>query len=75
MPSSRLDKSTTLESIDKKLNQKLDKILSLLEHSDYKLVTSDILHFRDTNSEFNSLILPKIKSLDLSHQEHHEDKK
>ena len=75
MPSSRLDKSTTLESIDKKLNQKLDKILSLLERSDYKLVTSDILHFRDTNSEFNSLILPKIKSLDLSHQEHHEDKK
>lgn len=75
MPSSRLDKSTTLESIDKKLNQKLDKILSLLERSDYKLVTSDILHFRDTNPEFNSLILPKIKSLDLSHQEHHEDKK
>ena len=34
MPSSRLDKSTTLESIDKKLNQKLDKILSLLERSD-----------------------------------------
>lgn len=75
MPSSRLDKTTTLESIDKKLNHKLDKILSLLERSDYKLVTSDVLHFRDTNSEFNSLILPKIKSLDLSHQEHHEDKK
>ena len=37
MPISRLDKATTLESIDKKLNQKLDKILSLLERSDYNL--------------------------------------
>ena len=72
MPISRLDKATTLESIDKKLNQKLDKILSLLERSDYNLITSNTLRFRD--SEENGLILSSIKGLDLLHQEHHEDK-
>lgn len=75
MPISRLDKTTTLESIDKKLNQKLDKILSLLERSDRNLITSDTLRFRDSGYKENGYILSSIKDLDLSHQEHHEDKK
>lgn len=74
MPISRLDKTTTLESIDKKLNQKLDKILSLLERSDYNLITSNTLRFRDSDYKENGLILSSIKGLDLLHQEHHEDK-
>ena len=74
MPISRLDKATTLESIDKKLNQKLDKILSLLERSDYNLITSNTLRFRDSDYKENGLILSSIKGLDLLHQEHHEDK-
>ena len=73
MTNSRLDKATTLESIDKKLNQKLDKILSLLERSDYNLITSNTLRFRDSDSKENGLILSSIKGLDLLHQEHHED--
>ena len=75
MPNSRLDKTTTLESIDKKLNQKLDKILSLLERSDHNLITSDILRFRDSDYKENGFILSSINNLDPSHQEHHEDKK
>lgn len=74
MPISRLDKATTLESIDKKLNQKLDKILSLLERSDHNLITSNTLRFRDSDYKENSLILSSIKVLDPLHQEHHEDK-
>ena len=74
MPISRLDKTTTLESIDKKLNQKLDKILSLLERSDRNLITSDTLRFRDSGYKENGYILSSIKDLDPSHQEHHEDK-
>lgn len=75
MPISRLNKTTTLESIDKKLNQKLDKILSLLERSDRNLITSDALRFRDSGYKTNGYILSSIKDLDLSHQERHEDKK
>ena len=74
MPLSRLDKTTTLESIDKKLNQKLDKILSLLERSDRNLITSDTLRFRDSGYKENGYILSSIKDLDPSHQEHHEEK-
>lgn len=74
MPISRLDKTTTLESIDKKLNQKLDKILSLLERSDRNLITSDTLRFRDSGYKENGYILSSIKDLDPSHQEHHEEK-
>lgn len=74
MPISRLDKTTTLESIDKKLNQKLDKILSLLERSDRNLITSDTLRFRDSGYKKNGYILSSIKDLDPSHQEHHEEK-
>lgn len=74
MPISRLDKTTTLESIDKKLNQKLDKILSLLERSDRNLITSDTLRFRDSGYNENGYILSSIKDLDPSHQEHHEEK-
>ena len=74
MPISRLDKATTLESIDKKLNQKLDKILSLLERSDYNLITSNTLRFRDSGYKENGYILSSIKDLDPSHQEHHEEK-
>ena len=74
MPISRLDKATTLESIDKKLNQKLDKILSFLERSDYNLITSDTLRFRDSGYKENGYILSSIKDLDPSHQEHHEEK-
>lgn len=74
MPISRLDKTTTLESIDKKLNQKLDKILSLLERSDRNLITSDTLRFRDSGYKENGYILSSVKDLDPSHQEHHEEK-
>ena len=74
MPISRLDKTTTLESIDKKLNQKLDKILSLLERSDRNLITSDTLRIRDSGYKENGYILSSIKDLDPSHQEHHEEK-
>lgn len=74
MPISHLDKTTTLESIDKKLNQKLDKILSLLERSDRNLITSDTLRFRDSGYKENGYILSSIKDLDPSHQEHHEEK-
>ena len=74
MPISRLDKTTTLESIDKKLNQKLDKILSLLERSDRNLITSDTLRFRDSGYKENGYILSSVKDLDPPHQEHHEDK-
>lgn len=75
MPSSRLDKTTTLESIDKKLNHKLDKILSLLERSDHNLITSNTLRFLNSDYKENGLILSSIKGLDPLHQEHHEDKK
>lgn len=75
MPISHLDKATTLESIDKKLNQKLDKILSLLERSDHNLITSNTLRFLNSDYKENGLILSSIKSLDPLHQEHHEDKK
>ena len=74
MPISRLDKTTTLESIDKKLNQKLDKILSLLERSDRNLITSDTLRFRDSGYKENGYILSSVKDLDPPHQEHHEEK-
>lgn len=75
MPSSRLDKTTTLESIDKKLNHKLDKILSLLERSDHNLITSNTLRFQNSDYKENGLILSSIKGLDPLHKEHHEDKK
>ena len=74
MPISRLDKATTLESIDKKLNQKLDKILSLLERSDHNLITSNTLRLRDSDYKENGLILSSIKGLEPLHKEHHEDK-